>query len=580
HHNATLLVSLFSALHFFLNLSLFPIFILPIFMFLPWTPFVLNIVLAIFQLLLTGAVDAILAIYSRFGGDYANSIRWTCQGGYPEMLNSLYNSWKSVPKSIKVAMVFTILASLVASLADKGAVYFIVPSVRPIVADSVVVKSPQFSMSGYDNSFAGWSGSIHHGTDIVDAMAKMINDAKNTSEVVNGRLYTPRTSKYEIACDHFDLDAIDVNRKRLIFNSGCAVAEYSILGVFDPDFSKAKVVPVSKGRWSIRVPATSPSMFSTAFTRPGIGVGTRICSLDGDPLKVAYRLKPGLAALPRTTVTKCVYPTGEISVLSASVVPFSFSTVKNFRSVSTTVFGEYGDLFQAMEKSINNTTATSNSTVFVELKVHNSFIESVVCYSFEYPTSGAISMCCIYNNVNMFIMGQQEINTLIMKAYGSKPFPYPPNSSIAMTIEHTLALHNGVPQPVLMSTMKNATYEAANYMASLGQNFYPDFAEEQLYILFDTIDLQQGFNIPNWLLISVAVTMAVCLCLWAMRNVLLDDRYTSSLYKVVSMQLSCQIEIPAPMLIRSKYEPFEFENIPVVPVNDHYERTPARPSLR
>ncbi|KAK3804883.1 MAG: hypothetical protein J3R72DRAFT_508566 [Linnemannia gamsii] len=372
-------------------------------MFLPWTPFVLNIVLAIFQLLLTGAIDVLLAIYSRFGGEYANSIRWTRQGGYPEMLNSLYNSWKSVPKSTKAAMVFTIFASLVASLADKGAVYFIVPSVRPIVADSNVVKSPQFSMRGYDNSFAEWSGSIHHGTDIVDAMAKMINDAKDTSEVVNGRVYTPRTSKYEIACDQFDLYAFDVDRKRIVFRSGCAVAKYSVLGVFDPDFNKAKVVRVSKGRYSISVPATSPSMFSTSFTHPGIGVGTRICYLAEGPLTVAYRLKPGLAALPRTTVTKCVYPTGEISVLSASVVPFSFTTVNDFRSVSTAVFGEYGDLFQAMEKSINNTTATSNSTVFVELKVHDSFIESVVCYSFEYTTPGAISMCCIFNNVNMFI---------------------------------------------------------------------------------------------------------------------------------------------------------------------------------
>lgn len=56
-----------------------------------------------------------------------------------------------------------------------------------------------------------------------------------------------------------------------------------------------------------------------------------------------------------------------------------------------------------------------------------------------------------------------------------------------------------------------------------------------------------------------------------MTKVLLDIRYTSSLYKVVSIQLSPQIGISAPMLVRSKFEPFEFENTPVVPVNDLYE---------
>ncbi|KAF9105553.1 hypothetical protein BGX27_009568 [Mortierella sp. AM989] len=540
-------------------------------MFLPWTPFVLNIVLAIFQLLLIGAVDAILAIYSRFGGEHANSIRWTRQGGYPEMLNSLYNSWKNLPKPTRVAIVLTVFASLTASLADKGVVYFVATSVRQSEADSVVFKSPQFSSRFSDKSFTGWSGSIHHGSDIVKAMAKMINNAKNTSELVSGRVYTPRTSKYEIACDQFDLDTLDVHRERFMSDRSCALADFGLSGVVYPNFYKAKVVKVSKGRWSISVPATPPTMFFTIDTYPAIYVGTMECSLAPNPLTAAQSLKPGLAALPITRITKCIYPTGEISVLSASTVPFSFSMVENFRSVSTAVFGEYGDLFQAMERSINNITASSNSTVFLEVKAHDSFIEAVICYSFEHPVPGTISMSCIYNNVNMFTVKQQEINIPIMKAHGDKPFPTPPNSSIAMTIEHTLALHNGTPQPVSMSVMKNTTYEAANYMASLGQNFYSDYDEEQLYVLFDTTDPQQGFEVSDWLLVSITITMVICLCLWAMTKTLLDVRYTSSLHKVVSMQLSPQMKISAPMLVRSKFEPFEFENIPVVPVDNIYE---------
>ncbi|OAQ23529.1 hypothetical protein K457DRAFT_130472 [Linnemannia elongata AG-77] len=539
-------------------------------MFLPWTPFVLNIVLAVFQLLLIGAIDAILAIYSRFGGEHANSIRWTRQGGYPEMLKSLYNSWKTIPKSTKVAMVITIFASLAASLLDKGAMYFIIPSVRQGEADPIVAKSSQFSPRGLQRSFTGWSGSIRHGTDIVGAMAKMINDTSNIPEAVIGRVYTPRTFEYEIACDQFDLFVSNASNL-LLSNSGCTVAQYSPLAGINIDFNKVRVVNMSKGRWSVSAPATSLSGFMPVQIEESIIVGGRIYALGITEPRVASYIKPGLMSLPTTLTTKCVYPSGEISVLSASTVPFSFSTAQNFRNVSTAVFGEYGDLLQAMEASINNTKATSNSTLFMELKVHGSFIEAVVCSSFENPNPGVISMSCIYNNVNMFIVKQQEINTLIVKARGGRPFPYPPVTSIAMTIEHIVALHNGVPQPVSMSTMKNATYEAAQYLASLGQNFYPDYAEEQLYVLFDTTDPRQGFKIPEWLLISMAATMIACFCLWTMTKALLGVRYTSSLYKVVSMQLSPHIEISAPMLIRSKFEPFEFEDIPVVPVNDLYE---------
>ncbi|KAF9116671.1 hypothetical protein BGW39_002671 [Mortierella sp. 14UC] len=400
-------------------------------------------------------------------------------------------------------------------------------------------------------------------------MAKMINDTKNIPEAVIGRVYTPRTFEYEVACDQFDLYAL--NESNILFpNSGCTVAQYLPYNGKSIDFNKARVVNLSKGRWSISAPAPSDSMFILVQTQKSIFVGGRICALGNTEPRVASYIKPGLMSLPTTVTTKCVYPTGEISVLSASTVPFSFSTVKNFRNVSTAVFGEYGDLLQAMEASINNTTATSNSTLFMELKVHGSFIEAVVCSSFEYPDPGVISMSCIYNNVNMFIVKQQEINTLIVKARGDRPFPYPPGTSIAMTIEHIVALHNGVPQPISMSTMKNVTYEAAQYLASLGQNFYPDYAEEQLYVLFDTMDPRQGFKIPEWLLISMVAAMIVCFCLWAITKVLLGVRYTSSLYKVVSMQLSPHTEISAPMLIRSKFEPFEFEDIPVVPANDLY----------
>ncbi|KAF9987139.1 hypothetical protein BGZ75_001012 [Mortierella antarctica] len=536
-------------------------------MFLPWTPFVLNITLAIFQLLLVGAIDAILAIYSRFGGGYANSVRWTRQGGYPEMLTSLCHSWKNLPKATKVAMIIMIVASLAASLADKGAVYFIIPSVKLDTAEPLVVISPQFAPRGLQRTFSGWISSIRHGADLVDAMTKMINDTTNIPQAVNGRVHTPRTSDYETTCDQFDLHLLNASNL-LLSNSGCTMVQYAPYGVFTADYTKASVVHVTKGRWSIRVPATSEASFSTLGTALNILVRGGICALGELSPKIALSLKPGLAALPTTLVTKCVFPTGEISVLSASVVPFFVSPATTFRSVAASVFEEQDDLLQAMEVSINSTTATTNSTLFMELTSQDSSIEVVFCFAYGYPTT---SLSCMYSNFNLLIVKQQGMDSPIAKARGGKPLPYPPSTSLAMAMEHVLVLHNGVPQPISMPTMKNATFEAAHYMASLGHNFYADYNEEQLYVLFDTMDPHQGFKVPDWLLISITATMAVCLCLWGAAKFLLDARYTSSLYKVVATQLSPQMGMSAPMLMQSSFEPFEFEHIPVVPVDDVQE---------
>ncbi|KAF9961316.1 hypothetical protein BGZ70_008323 [Mortierella alpina] len=510
-------------------------------------------------------------MYSRFGGRYANSIRWTRQGGYPEMLTSLCNSWKNLPMPTKVAMTLTIFASLAASVADKGAVYFITPAVRMGAAEPFVVKSPQFVQSGVQRTFSGWSSSYPYGADIVDAMKTMISVTADVPEAISGRVYTPRTSDYVITCDHFDLqfEMREVLASNLLLpNNGCTVVNYVSYGGFQAEFDRAKVVNVAKGRWSIRVPATSNATVASVGTSWSIFVDRRICAL-GEPLtSVSEHVKSGLTALPSTMVTKCVYPTGEISVLSASVVTFFVPTSTSFRRVAATVFDGHDDLLQAMEVSINNTPATSNATQFTELTSHDSFIEALFCLAYGRP---AVSLRCRYHNINMLIIKQQGLDGPITKARGGKPFPYPPSTSIAMTIEHVPILHSGVPQPISMSTLKNATFEAAHYMASLGHNFYADYDEEQLYVLFDTMDPHQGFTVPDWLLISIATIMAVCLCLWGAIKVLLEARYTSSLYKVVATQLSLQTGMAAPMLMRSRLEPFEFERIPVAAAAGSHE---------
>jgi hypothetical protein len=65
-------------------------------------------------------------------------------------------------------------------------------------------------------------------------------------------------------------------------------------------------------------------------------------------------------------------------------------------------------------------------------------------------------------------------------------------------------------------------------------------------------------------MLCIAVTMVVCLGLWAATEYFMDARYTSSLHKNITMQLDARVKCSAPMVMKSKVDPLEFEKVPIV----------------
>ncbi|OAQ23528.1 hypothetical protein K457DRAFT_130471 [Linnemannia elongata AG-77] len=533
-------------------------------MFLVWSLFAVNLVLAVFQFLLIGAFGAISAIYSRFGGEHANSIRWTRQGGYPEMLKSLYNSWKTIPKSTKVAMVITIFASLAASLADKGAAYFITLAERQINASFIMVNSPQFiPISGTSLELSGWSTNIRYGANIVDAMARMINDTSNIPDAAAGRIYIPQTYEYEIGCNQAAILALDYKTPQLrLRDNGCMEVFYFFqFPGRELLFANATVIKRLGDRWSITVPITDIRwLYEISVAAILHNNSTSLSTTSSFGRQNWVYLQDGITSLPETITSKGVSPTGETLVLSISNIPFSSSTVQRFRNVSTAAFDNYNDLFQAMEVSINNATLRSKTNMFTEARVVNSTIETLVCYSSNLP-----GLMCAYNIISIVSVKQQPLNSIIAEARQGRPLPQNPDLTIAMRIRHTITTVNGTRQSISLSTMKNATSAAAYYLASLGQNFYMDWNASELYIIYDIRDTQSGLEIPFWLILCIAVTMMVCLGMWASTEYFMDGRYTSSLHTNIAMQLAARLKSSAPLLMRSKVDPLEFEEIPIVP---------------
>ncbi|KAG0369416.1 hypothetical protein BGZ54_010002 [Gamsiella multidivaricata] len=172
-----------------------------------------------------------------------------------------------------------------------------------------------------------------------------------------------------------------------------------------------------------------------------------------------------------------------------------------------------------MERSVRASNTTLATTIFVESKAINSTIDLLACSVGQTIFShGKVPLVCIYTNINIIMTKRQEINSLISC------------NRLCISV-------SGIARSEL----------------------YPDWDASKLYVVYDTMDQGQGFEIPLWLLICMGVVAAVCLATWMYALILLPERCTSSLYKVLTMQLAPEVNSSAPMLIKSKMNPMEFE---------------------
>ncbi|KAF9081223.1 hypothetical protein BGX27_005020, partial [Mortierella sp. AM989] len=266
-------------------------------MFLPWTLFILNIVLAIFQFILVLAVEAALGIYSSFGNKYATSIRWVHRGGLAEMASTLANSRRGVPITTTIVLSIAIISNIVANLADKGVSYSIHPSTRLGKSSIAIVNSTQYSsLIDVSHDFSGWSTSIRYGSSIEDAMTMMINNTKNIPNAANGKIYTPHRYDYRIACNRFDVYLVNRSESFFMKNNGCTSMGFIPVIPFDFKLTEARTRKISDARWSITVPGNAWPNASALFEFPYttfMARETRLCGIWDDSFSSILFPVPG-----------------------------------------------------------------------------------------------------------------------------------------------------------------------------------------------------------------------------------------------------------------------------------------------
>ncbi|KAF9897763.1 hypothetical protein BX616_005016 [Lobosporangium transversale] len=544
-------------------------------MFLPFSIFTLNIILAVFQFLLVAVVGAILAIYSRSGDQYANSIRWSRQGGYVEMISSLYNSSYSVPSRTKWVMVATIVASLVAGVLDKGVARFISPTERLIRGDSKLEIIPQFQVLSREYIFSGWSTSIRHGENITEAMALMINNTRNiqTAEVGSGRLYIPRLTDFDIVCAQSSVHFLDDEIAYLLLTQeGCSNVYIYLYNLPSFHYNNTTVVQKSPHRWSLVYPGGKELLDAS------LGIDFKqsdtLCTLR--EFEVSYFGifdEGGVNRLPSTVTTKCVREDGDVLVMAATTVRFTGDRL-GFSNTTTRLFQGTDEIFQAMDALIKMTAPAPTKymyhpTILAEVRVRGSMIDTVIC-TFR-VTAGIPKPVCLYSVISFLVVRPKEQSVAIKRARGDVPFSSTSSSAKAMVIEHIPSMAHDERNLISIPQLQNDTVAVSQFMASLGQNFFTDYESHRLYVIYDVFDPEKGLEIPKWLLVVVIVVMVVCFCVWTLTEWLLDGKYTSSLYKTISIQLGSYNQVSAPRVMRVDVNPMKFEGILVIPIQEEME---------
>ncbi|KAF9367173.1 hypothetical protein CPB97_006184, partial [Podila verticillata] len=108
-----------------------------------------------------------------------------------------------------------------------------------------------------------------------------------------------------------------------------------------------------------------------------------------------------------------------------------------------------------------------------------------------------------------------------------------------------------------------ATTNATVYLASLGHNIVMNTQAEQLYVLYDTIEFKDAFEVPNPLLIFLLVVTLVCMVVWAF-SAKFTPVYNGSIYKIIYEDIKSKDD-KTQMLMDCTHNPLAFEGYQVIP---------------
>ncbi|KAF9946570.1 hypothetical protein BGZ72_000223 [Mortierella alpina] len=539
-------------------------------MFVPWSFFQMYLFFFFLQTLLSSALGAALAVYSRSRQGYAHSIRWIRQSGYGEMFKAINISRGKLPETVLKTLSTVVFLSMLISVADTGAKVFVKQATRQTNIAQQIIQSTPLIKSDVVANIEGWMTTVRSGSSIVDALAMTINNTRIIPDVQPGRQYIPQQYPYESGCDQLNFIPIHLNHTHLqISNNGCANLSIFNDNFLEANVSRSYVTRRSEGRGTIVMPGryrrTGNSKYdrgsATVEMTPYVELSTsdgRNCYTSDLHRNILVPKQSGLTYSPTTLVTKCHFATGEIIALSTTTVCFSVPNLQSFREVTSLIFEPQDELLIGMEKSIgdglfSHLTADPLDGIFVtEVKTVGTEVRTVTCAARGVSQNATTYLMCSYAIVAAVLTKPQTMLPVISARRAGKPYVPYDLYTVDIIVEH-LPFTNitSLSQPrFAMTSVLNASKEAAMYFASLGQNFYIDWTGRKILLIYETTDLQKGYDIPVWLFAVVIGLMAGSLLLVASVEVTVGAKFKRSLHWMVSKELEPSLGRKAPTLMR------------------------------
>ncbi|KAF9214557.1 hypothetical protein BGZ59_003448 [Podila verticillata] len=542
-------------------------------MFLQWSLFTLNAFFLLLELLVAVSLEVTLTHIARKEG-YAHSIRWIQQAGKWEMITALRLSRGIKAKFPLFALFTTLIVSTVLLAILTGAKSFAELAVAEGNPSQELVPSKQVVVGDIMSTFSGWSFHVPYDADMKDALTMAVNSTRSIPRAVSTKRYRPRFSKYELACDRFDFRA--PNRTFLVLpNDGCAFMTLSVSSIFlESDISRMYIVRESKGRVKIVIPALTFPEYHRLLPNmvADLGVISRVDYLDEKCLTPNTNIAmldanhAGMTSTPKTVLTKCLLTSGESVILSTSAIRFTVPSSEMFHSVATSIFGTQDELVLGMEDSVNNSTLTTlpanelEELTVMEVKVIGTEVAALVCVWARQTLAEVPHIACAYTITNALIIKSQPMNPDVGQHLVNKGLnPTWTNVTITMVLHHLPRASNNTLSFAIPNIL-NASAAAADYFASLGNNFVLDWEASMLYIVFDTVEILKGYEIPRWLFFSMIGVMVACLFFWIATEFLVDARHRYSLYMMVSKELTASKDGAKPRLHRFDPKTLKFED--------------------
>ncbi|KAG0294187.1 hypothetical protein BGZ96_001628 [Linnemannia gamsii] len=532
----------------------------------------MNLFFVALDVLVAVAFGSALAHISRRTEEYAHSIRWIQQAGYYEMLTAIGLSVRRVAGRPLLGLLATFTCSVAATAILIGAKTFATSSIQDGNASREVVSSNQFVHFNLVNTLPAWIIPVESDTSIEEALTGAVNSTRSIPQANrSSKWYRPQLSPYETACDRFNFMARYNMSLSILNESSCAVVNILSAVPEEENPIESYIVPRSYDRakvfYSTRLKEKlAESLVFDLSILSQLGYKGQICGTANFNTQLINATKVGLTSTPKTVVTKCLLTADELVSMASTTVRFLAPSQGMFQSAAAAIFEDQNELVSAMQESVNDGTLTNLPGdllvihTVMEVRISGTEVSVLLCVGSRQSAEESPHLACGYTITNTLIAKARPMNLDIARHLSNKGHsPKGIGYTNMMTLHHLPKVWPDKKPSFELPKILNASLEASDYVARLGQSFVVDWDASMLYIAFDTFVILKGYEIPSWLFFLMVGVMVLCFVFWGATMFWVENRHRESFYFAVSKELTAGQSDVSPQLHHFECEKLEFE---------------------